>query len=145
MSWNPEKTLVFRLIAAGHMVRRAVQAPLEAFRLKPGDDAILIALSVLPDLTVDDLLAATGLNVAELARRLRHMEALGLVETTQAEVVLTASGTRLAASLMALWQDIDEIVAANVAGPVARNMRKSLKRIAESLAPEVPVAIDPDA
>lgn len=142
MSWNPEKTLVFRLIAAGHMARRAVQAPLSANGLEPGDDAILIAMSALPDLSAEELLQATGLDVDELARRLRLMDARGLVAADTDQIVLTPAGEQLATRLMTIWQDVDETVSASIGDPMLRNMRKALRRVSESLAPAVSVGPD---
>lgn len=143
MSWNPEKTLVFRLIAAGHMARRAVQEPLSANGLEPGDDAILIALSVLSDISAQDLLEATGMDVEDLARRLRLMDQKGLVAASADEIVLTEAGTQLASRLMDVWQDVDELVSASVSAPMLRTMRKSLKRISETLVPGS--AVGPDS
>src|SRR5690606_8422272 len=88
------RSILYRLIEAGQLARRALLVPLGERGLEAGDDAILLMLRRHPGAAEADLAVALGLDVAVLHDRLRRLFARDLLVLRHSGLALTERGTR---------------------------------------------------
>lgn len=123
------RSVLYRLIEAGQLARRALLVPLRERGLEPGDDALLLLLAVAEGVSEQDLMVALGLDRAQLEPRLVRLAERELVErraagpTLEPAVRLTGRGDRIRMMLARHWDAVEQ----ELVGDLNRKRRKALR------------------
>ncbi|MEQ1768353.1 MAG: MarR family transcriptional regulator [Devosia sp.] len=126
---------LYRLIAAGQLVHRAVLAPLLTQGLEPGDDAVLYVLASEDDVTAAALAETTGLTTEALRRRLARLIERGLVVLRAGEagavptLALTDRGARLEELIADHWSVTETALLGELTPRQRKVLGKRLTRI----------------
>ncbi|MEQ1900508.1 MAG: MarR family winged helix-turn-helix transcriptional regulator [Devosia sp.] len=133
-----DRSPLYRLIAAGQLVHRALLEPALSRGLAPGDDALLYLLAARP-LSETDLMSETGLDAARLGPHLGQLVALGHVERRAIgahllpHYALTKKGKRLAQELEGHWDEIERALLGDLKPRQRRIFGRRLLRLASLL------------
>lgn len=133
-----DRSPLYRLIATGQLVHRALLAPAISHGLAPGDDALLYLLADRP-LSETDLVAETGLDAARLRPHLEQLIALGHLERRAIgahllpHYALTKKGLRLAGELEGHWDEIERALLGDLKPRQRRIFGRRLSRLASRL------------
>lgn len=137
---SPEaRSILYRLIEAGQLTRKALLAPLLDRGLEPGDDAVLFALHAQPGCAEADLAEALGVPAEALAGRLARLVERDLVvrRATDDDAApgfgLSERGERIRALLAASWTELEKALLGELTPRRRRVLGKSLKRFVELL------------
>lgn len=140
MTKRASKTMIYRLIAAGHLARHALAAPLASHGLEPGDDAILLSLCDNgTGLTTVELADQSGLEMDALADRLARLEQLGLITpaavgaTLEPGQRLTAEGDKVCTELTEHWQRLEGALIGELSDKKRKRLKSILKRFVSLL------------
>lgn len=132
---SPEaRSILYRLIEAGQLTRRALLAPLLDRGLEPGDDAVLFALHAQPGCAEAGLAEALGVPAEALAGRLARLVERELVAPQPAAgdgpagLVLTERGERIRELLSANWRELEGALLGELAPKQRRTLNRVLKR-----------------
>jgi hypothetical protein len=134
-----DRSPLYRLIAAGQLVREALRAPVLERGLEPGDDVVLYLLATTPNPTAADLSLLTGLSAEALRARLAGLIGRDLVvlRATGPDMLpslrLTGRGARLEALLADRWLDLEEALLGELKVRQRRTLGKRLARIIDLL------------
>lgn len=127
-------SVLYRLIEAGQLTRKALRAPLLERGLEPGDDAVLLVLHEQRQAAESDLAAALGVDAAALDDRLTRLAARELIlRSASGQTALTDRGMRICDSLAAHWSGLEEALLGGLDKKDRRKFRKALGRFVEKL------------
>jgi DNA-binding MarR family transcriptional regulator len=130
---------LYRMIAVGQKMHRALLAPALARGLEPGDDALLYLLATQTNPTAVELAAETGLSPEALRKRLGALIERDLVvlsasgPKTMPQMRLTARGARLEAWLAEHWLGVEETLFEDLKPRERKSFNKQLKQLLEKL------------
>lgn len=127
------RSVLYRLIEAGQVARRALLAPLGERGLEPGDDAVLFLLHDHPGVPEDDVAAAVGIERQALRQRLERLVRRDLVAVRDGAMHLTERGERTTAHLAAYWTEIEDALTSDLTPKQQRKLRKALSRFVARL------------
>jgi DNA-binding MarR family transcriptional regulator len=122
------RSVLYRLIEAGQVARRALLAPLAERGLEAGDDAVLFLLHEHPGVPEDDIAAAVGIETQALRQRLDRLVRRDLVAVRDARLNLTERGERTCANLAAYWTEIEDALTSGLKPKHRRKLRRTLSR-----------------
>ena len=125
------RSILYRLIEAGQLVRRALLAPLLERGLQPGDDAVLFDLGDRPGSTEAELAADLGVDAVALRQRIARLIERDLVNRGAAGspdlppgLTLTEQGRLVRQLLSEHWSELETALL----GELPRKKRKRLRR-----------------
>lgn len=133
------RSVLYRLIEAGQLTRKALLVPLLERGLEPGDDAILFVLHDRLGATENELAAALGLDGAALEERLRRLTERDLIERRAtgpelaAGLALTERGERIRHILTDNWSELEDALLGELKQKDRKRLRKTLSRFVELL------------
>ena len=131
---KPRATL-YRLIAAGQLVHRALLTPLIERGLQPGDDAVLLLLWETNGMTEGSLAEALGLEIGGLTPRFERLCGRELIQkrAVGAELLagfaLTERGERIAEALAGSWSALEAALLGDLDRKSRRRLDKALKHV----------------
>ncbi|MEO6394619.1 MAG: hypothetical protein ABIO40_01750 [Devosia sp.] len=134
-----DRSPLYRLIAAGQLVRQALLAPSREHGLEPGDDALLHILASSRNATAAALVEATGLAAEPLRARIARLIDRDLVTLRVSgpnmlpSPRLTTKGARLAALLAEHWDELEAALLGELKPNQRRTFGKRLDRIVSLL------------
>lgn len=138
MSTPSPRSTLYRLIEAGQLAHKALQAPLRERGLEPGDDAVLFALGR-SGTGEAELASALGLGAEQLEPRLSRLMERDLVrrqavgpELTPG-LALTDRGTRIRDALAEHWSELEEALLGDLKKKRRKALAETLGRIVELL------------
>jgi DNA-binding MarR family transcriptional regulator len=135
MGKSRASSVLYRLIEAGQLTRKALLLPLLERALEPGDDAVLFALAEQPGVAEADLANALGIDLAALNDRLTRLSTRDLVGREKAGAVnLTDRGRRICDGLAAHWSGLEEALLEGLGKKERKAFRKLLERFVGRLA-----------
>jgi DNA-binding MarR family transcriptional regulator len=135
------RSLLYRLIEAGQLARRALLVPLIDRGLKAGDDAVLLLLRDNAVEGENELCAALGLGRGLLEPRLARLRQHGLVERRAVGsalvpmLLLTERGRRVGDLLAERWSALEQALLAGTRRKHRRALRRTLARFVGALRP----------
>ena len=124
------RSILYRLIEAGQLVRRALLAPLLERGLQPGDDAVLFDLGDRPGSTEAELAADLGVDAVALRQRIARLIERDLVAWGAGSpdlppgLTLTEQGRLVRQLLSEHWSELETALL----GELPRKKRKRLRR-----------------
>lgn len=126
-------SLLYRLIEAGQLTRRALAQPLIERGLEPGDDALLFLLERASGATENDVADALGMSEQALAQRVARLIGQNLLyRRTEPggvpRLALTPPGEHFVRILTTHWRAIEDTMLAEV----STKRRRKLKRLLAS-------------
>jgi DNA-binding MarR family transcriptional regulator len=140
MAKHASKTMIYRLIEAGHLARHALAAPLAGYGLEPGDDALLLSLyDSGTGMTTKALGAENGLDSETLAPRLIRLEALDLImpaavgATLEPGFRLTDQGEAVCGELNEHWKRLENALIGELSDKKRKSLKSILKRFVKLL------------
>ncbi len=128
------RSILYRLIEAGQLARRALLVPLNEHGLEPGDDALLFFLHEQVSATEADLAAAFDAEPMALRHRIarlcdRELVARQVTRTDlPSRLALTESGDRVRARLAGYWDELETALTAELSPKRRRRLRRTLGR-----------------
>jgi DNA-binding MarR family transcriptional regulator len=139
MAKPSDRSILYRLIEAGQLTRKALLVPLLERGLEPGDDAVLFTLHDLGGATAVELAGAIGVEDAALAQRVARLIERDLLvrmaigpELTPG-LALTDRGDRLRQHLAEHWDELEAALLGELAPKRRRKLRRTLKRFVKLL------------
>lgn len=125
------QSTLYRLIAAGQLVHRALALPLGRLGLQPGDDAVLLTLCETDNMSPPSLAEALDLEAALLQPRLRRLAETGLIEvgSDPATIRVSAAGRAVCAELEQSWGDLEKTLLDDLTPKQRRKLRHRLAAI----------------
>lgn len=129
------RSILYRLIEAGQLARRALHVPLGERGLQPGDDAILFLLHEQPGAVEADIATALGLDAAALAERVLRLSERDLVARRYPGLMLTGRGERIRAVLAENWNALEAALVGELTRKQRRTLRDTLGRFVDRLSP----------
>ncbi len=139
MSRDITNSALFRLIEAGHLARRALQAPLADAGLQAGDDAILFLLKRKKLISEQTLCQKTGLSPEQLYPRMERLLKLSLVCRPKFKADgfslsrLSKKGCSVRNDLFDRWRELDGALMGELKPKQRRKLKKNLERFVELL------------
>jgi DNA-binding MarR family transcriptional regulator len=133
------RSILYRLIDAGRLARKALLVPLLERGLEPGDDAVLFMLRSGSGIAQADLCSALGLEPTVLERCLKRLIAHDLIDRRASgpdlvpALVLTRRGARIRALLAERWAALEAALLVNLDRKQRKALRKVLGRFVEAL------------
>lgn len=124
------RSVLYRLIEAGQLTRKALLVPLLERGLQPGDDAVLFLLHDQLGAREADLAEALGLDAEALEERIGRLAERDLVARRaigpelERGLALTERGEKLHELLTENWKELEEALL----GELSKKQRKSLRR-----------------
>ncbi len=127
-------SVLYRLIEAGQLTRKALLVPLLERGLEPGDDAVLLVLQEHRQAAQSDLAAALGVDTAALDERLTRLSARELIQrSASGQTALTDRGMRICDGLAAHWSELEEALLGGLGKKDRRKFRKALGGFVDKL------------
>lgn len=139
MPRSRDRTILYRLIAAGQLAHQALLAPARARGLEAGDDTLLYLLATNKPMTEAQFAAELGIDPRALAPHLTRLIDRGLIERRASgpamlpTITLTTPGQRLEATLAEHWKDLEAALLDGVKKGQRRQLSKQLRRVLEKL------------
>lgn len=133
------RSVLYRLIEAGQLARRALILHLAEHGLEPGDDALLLLLEGEGTAAEHEIEAALGIDSAQLDQRLQRLAVLRLVERRAIgpELVpgatLTEDGRTMRGALERHWSKLEDAMTDRMTKKQQKRLRKVLGRFAKQL------------
>lgn len=129
------QSTLYRLIAAGQLVHRALAQPLARLGLQSGDDAVLLTLCETGEITPAGLAEALGLDAGQLQPRLRRLAETGLIEAGSEDVTIGVgvAGQAVCAELEQSWGDLETALLGELTPRQRRKLRHRLAEIVRRL------------
>lgn len=133
------RSILYRLIEAGQLTRKALLVPLIERGLEPGDDAVLFMLHQKLGATEADLGESLGLDAAALEARIVRLAERGLVERRGVGpdlapgLALTDRGERIRDLLAANWAELEAALVGDVGKKKRKHLQKTLGRFVDLL------------
>jgi DNA-binding MarR family transcriptional regulator len=133
------RSVLYRLIEAGQLTRKALLVPLVERGLEPGDDAILFLLHEQMGAREPELAEALGLDAASFEMRVARLRERGLIEARAvgpdlaSGLALTERGERICEILIANWSGLEEALLGELPRKEQKALRKTLGRFVELL------------
>ncbi len=134
------RSILYQLIEAGQLARKALLVPLVERGLEPGDDAVLFLLRRGDRAATEaDLLAALGVERGILEPRLLRLKDHDLIDRRAIGpdlapgLALTDRGERIRELLVGHWSMLEEALLADVNRKDRKVLRKALARMVELL------------
>ena len=133
------RSILYRLIEAGHLARKALLVPLVERGLEPGDDAVLFLLRDQRGATEAELVVALGIDAAILEPRLARLRDRNLIDRRAVGpdlapgLALTERGERIRDILAGHWSMLEEALLAEVDKKQRKALRTTLARMIELL------------
>mgnify|MGYP000568952074 CR=1 FL=1 len=124
------RSILYRLIEAGQLARRALLAPLHERGLEAGDDAVLFLVHEQPGVAADDAAEALGLDPMSLGRRMDRLVEHGLAvrrdlgDNRMPGLLLTPRGLAACEAIEDHWRSIEGLLVDGL----RRKKRKALRR-----------------
>lgn len=135
------RSILYRLIEAGQLARRALHAPLAERGMEPGDEAVLFLLEGPGEASELDLCAALDTSRRQLASRIDRLAAHGMLERRAVGahlvpgIVLTPRGVRVSELLADGWSSLEESLLADLKPKARKALRRTLGRLTTRLRP----------
>lgn len=125
------QSTLYRLIAAGQLVHRALAQPLGRLGLQPGDDAVLLTLCETNEITPNGLAEALGLDSGQLQSRLRRLADTGLIQAGPGDstICVSAAGLSVCAELEQDWNRLESALLDDLSPKQRRKLRHQLAAI----------------
>lgn len=139
MSEPKARSVLYRLIEAGQLTRKALLVPLLERGLEAGDDAVLFVLHNRLGATEADLSAEIGVAGEAFDTRIDRLIERDLIARTaigpelSAGLALTERGERLRAVLAETWAELEAALLGELKPKKRRRLRKTLGRFVELL------------
>ena len=133
------RSILYRLIEAGQLTRKALLVPLLERGLEPGDDAILLLLHDQLGATESDIAAALGIEGPALQNRIARLGERDLVSRRAIGpelapgLALTERGERVREVLTENWKELEEALLGDLSRKQRKGLRKTLGRFVELL------------
>lgn len=133
------RSILYRLIEAGQLGRRALLVPLVERGLEPGDDAILFLLHEQPDSTEPDVAVALGLDAEAARARIARLVERDLIVCRPADgtdapfLALTPRGERIRQVLAENWDGLEEALLGSLGKKERKMLRNTLGHFADYL------------
>jgi DNA-binding MarR family transcriptional regulator len=133
------RSILYRLIEAGKLSRKALLVPLLERGLEPGDDAMLFLLHDKLGATEADIAAALGLEEAALEERIFRLCERDLVSRRAIGpelapgLALTDRGERIRDVLTANWDQLETALLGELSKKKRKHLRDTLGRFVELL------------
>ncbi len=133
------RSILYRLIEAGLLTRRALLVPLTERGLEAGDDAVLLLLHDRLGASDVDLENALTLEHGALTARIDRLVAHDLVErraigpTLTPGLALTERGERVREVLSGNWSNLEDALLEDLPKKQRRRLRKTLGRFIQLL------------
>jgi DNA-binding MarR family transcriptional regulator len=133
------RSILYRLIEAGQLSRKALLVPLLERGLEPGDDAVLFLLHDKLGATEADIAAALGLEEAALEQRIFRLSERDLVSRRAIGpdlapgLALTERGERIRDVLTANWDQLEKALLGELSKKKRKHLRDTLGRFVELL------------
>lgn len=139
MPRSRDRTILYRLIAAGQLAHQTLLAPALARGLEPGDDALLYLLAISKPMTEAQFADELGVDPRALAPHLARLIDRALVERRATgpamlpTIALTDRGQRLEAFLAKRWTGLEVALLDGMTKPRRKQLNKQLRRILAKL------------
>ena len=137
---NPDaRSVLYRLIEAGQLTRKALLVPLLERGLQPGDDAVLFLLHDQLGAKETDIAAALGIDGPALEERIFRLAERDLVarRATGPELerglALTERGAKLHELLTETWKELEDALLGELPKKKRKALRRALGRFVELL------------
>ena len=133
------RSILYRLIEAGQLTRKALLVPLMERGLEPGDDAVLFLLHNQLGATEAEITKALGVDSAALEERIFRLHERDLVERRAIGpdlapgLALTERGDRIRQILTANWSALEDALLGELSKKERKGLRKTLGRFVELL------------
>ncbi len=133
------KTIIYDLINAGYLARKAMLTPLQIKGLVLGDDAIIFALYEQGSQGERELAQLIGLDMVSLDNRLARLSGAGVIERAETgednsdNISLTKRGKEISEYLIAYWIQIEDALIGELDMKDSKKLRKILKRFIKLL------------
>jgi DNA-binding MarR family transcriptional regulator len=133
------RSILYRLIEAGQLTRRALLVPLVERGLEPGDDAVLFLLHDRLGASDADLHDALSIDHAALLTRIDRLVAHDLVErraigpTLTPGLALTERGERVREVLSGNWSSLEDALLEDLPKKQRKRLRQTLGRFVKLL------------
>jgi DNA-binding MarR family transcriptional regulator len=133
------RSILYRLIEAGQLTRKALLVPLVERGLEPGDDAVLFLLRDKLGATEADLATALQTHQGPLDQRLSRLHERGLIERRAVGpqlapgLALTAAGEQLREVLSDNWSALEEALIGELPKKRRKGLRRTLGRFVDLL------------
>ena len=134
-----DRSILYRLIEAGQLTRRALLVPLVERGLEPGDDAVLFTLHACGGATAAELAEEIGLDGDSLDQRISRLierdllARLAIGPELTPGFALTERGDRLRLHLAEHWDELEAALLGELSPKRRRKLRRTLKRFVKLL------------
>lgn len=133
------RSVLYRLIEAGQLTRKALLVPLLERGLQPGDDAVLFLLHDQLGAKETDLAEALGVDAAALEERIFRLADRDLVARRaigpelERGLALTERGEKLHELLTENWKELEEALLGELSNKKRKSLRRTLARFVDLL------------